>query len=133
MAIKGSCLCGEIHYSVEAPLGDAIVCHCQKCRKANGSAYAVNVPIVAEDFTLIQGEAFLKSYLSSSDARRYFCSQCGSPIYSQRLSLPDIFRLRVGTLDDDIDLTKSAHVFVGSKAKWDDISDNLPQYVERPE
>ena len=42
----GSCLCGAVTYQIDGPIGDIIQCHCQKCRKANGTAYATNAPIV---------------------------------------------------------------------------------------
>ncbi|RAW06488.1 GFA family protein [Halomonas elongata] len=132
MGLKGSCLCGGIQYEVMGPLGQAMYCHCQKCRKSNGTAFALNAAIQASDFTLKAGSELLKSHASSEDARRHFCSNCGSPIYSQRSSMPDVLRLRVGTLDDDADLEKVAHIFVGSRASWDEIHDDLPQFAERP-
>jgi len=33
----------------------------------------------------------------------------------------------LGTLDDDPGLRPSLHIFVGSKAPWFDIADDLPQ------
>ena len=35
---QGSCLCGGIHYEIHGEIGDVIQCHCQRCRKANGTA-----------------------------------------------------------------------------------------------
>ncbi|MCH1924839.1 GFA family protein [Shewanella sp. C32] len=133
MSLHGSCLCGSIHYQIDGELGDAMFCHCQKCRKANGSAFAFNAAVTASHFKLLSGADLLQSYASSPDAQRYFCKNCGSPLYSQRNSAPEILRLRLGTLDDDVAVNKTAHIFVGSKATWDDIHDDLPQFVERPE
>lgn len=38
--------------------------------------------------------------MCSADAykARVFCQECGSPIYSYRVDLPDIIRLRLGTV-----------------------------------
>lgn len=131
MGLKGSCLCGGVQYEV-ADIGQAMYCHCQKCRKSNGTSFALNAPVKAADFKVLAGRELLKRYASSEDAGRYFCVDCGSPIYSQRLSMPDVLRLRVGTLDDDVALEKTAHIFVDSKAAWDDIHDDLPRFAERP-
>ncbi|MDO8827257.1 GFA family protein [Methylophaga sp.] len=133
MSLKGSCLCGGIRYEIDGELSPAMFCHCSKCRKSNGSAFALNAPFKSSDFKLLTGEHHLKSYASSEDARRFFCGTCGSPIYSMRISMPEVFRLRVGTLDDDIAIEKLCHIFVASKAAWDEIHDDLPQFAERPE
>lgn len=133
MSLKGSCLCGGVHYEIDGDLSPAMFCHCRKCRKSNGSAFALNVPVKSSDFKFLSGEYLLRSYASSEDAKRFFCETCGSPIYSMRMSMPEILRLRVGTLDDDISIEKVSHIFVASKAAWDDIHDDLPQFAERPE
>jgi len=46
---------------------------------------------------------------------------------------PEMFGLALGTLDDDPGVRPGRHIFVESKAPWFDISDDLPQYAERPE
>jgi hypothetical protein len=38
----------------------------------------------------------------------------------------------VGTLDDDPGQRVQGHVFVGSKAPWVEITDDLPQFEEYP-
>lgn len=38
----------------------------------------------------------------------------------------------MGTLDDDPGVRPSYHIFVGSKAAWYDITDNLPQFDTFP-
>lgn len=132
MALKGSCLCGAVGYEIDGELGKAMICHCGICRKSNGSAFAVNAPLAATTFRLVQGENSLGCYASSEDAQRYFCKNCGSPIYSARLSLPEMIRLRVGALDRDVPIEKGCHVYVASKAAWDDINDVLPQFSQLP-
>lgn len=39
----------------------------------------------------------------------------------------------MGTLDDDPGIKPSSHIFVGSKAPWFDITDDLPRHKEFPE
>jgi hypothetical protein len=38
----------------------------------------------------------------------------------------------MGTLDTPVDIRPSGHIFVGSKAEWDVIHDDLPQFEELP-
>lgn len=128
----GSCLCGEVRYRIDGPIGDIIQCHCKKCRKANGSAYATNALIAKADFQFIAGQVAVKKYASSAGTERCFCGQCGSPIISIKAEMPDHYRLRIGTLDTPLQQKPTQHIFVASQAEWDQIYDALPQYAERP-
>lgn len=128
----GSCLCGGIQYEVRGPLGDIIQCHCRRCRKATGTAFATNSPIAKADFYLLQGQQLLNSFTTTTGVSRNFCSECGSPIYSVKADLPDVYRLRIGSLDTPIEQKPTCHFYVGSKAEWEDIHDTLAQYHERP-
>ncbi|POZ52458.1 GFA family protein [Methylovulum psychrotolerans] len=128
---KGSCLCGAVQYELQGDLGAAVYCHCSRCRKASGSAFASNAPVSAALFRLVEGTDQLKAFSTPEGVHRYFCSVCGSPIYSQREQFPDVLRLRLGTLDTVISQGPQAHIYVGSKAQWYDIHDDLPQHPER--
>lgn len=128
----GSCLCGGIHYEIHGEIGEIIECHCQRCRKANGTAFATNAPIQKADFKIVKGENLLKKFASTATTQRCFCSECGSPIMSIKTETPDTYRLRIGTLDTPLEHKPSMHIFVAHKAEWDIICDDLPQYAERP-
>lgn len=129
---RGSCLCGAVTFQVEGELVDAYFCHCERCRKASGSAFASNAKIVPEQFTLLTGQDVLKSYFNpASGLTRKFCGVCGSPIISERTE-PRMLTVRLGTLDTPVGKRPRGHIFVASKADWDVITDDLPQYAERP-
>ncbi len=130
--LKGSCLCGAIHYEIDGDLGQTMICHCQKCRKANGSAFAVNAAINTQQFRFIQGQELMGEFESTPGVFRTFCRQCASPLYSRRTAMPELLRLRIGTLDSDVDVNPEAHIFVASKASWEHIHDDIPQFDERP-
>ena len=129
---RGSCLCGGIEYEIHGELGPAFFCHCSRCRKASGSAFASSAVVAAKDFVVVQGEALLKSFSSSQGVHRLFCANCGSPILSRRDNQPDRVRVRMGTLDTPLAHGPQAHIYVGSKAEWFEIHDSLPQHPERP-
>ncbi len=76
----------------------------------------------------MSGEDLLTGYSSDQDQTKYFCSICGSPVMSKRKSLPDQVRVRLGTIESDIAERPTAHIFVGSKANWEEITGDLPQY-----
>jgi len=128
----GSCLCGAVRYTVKGELGALVYCHCQRCRKATGSAFIAVAPIPKANFTITNGETALKTYRSEAGVCRVFCSHCGSPMMAYRENDPDTLRLRIGTLDTPLPTQVSAHIFVASKADWHEIHDEAPQYAERP-
>ena len=126
--IKGSCLCGMIRYEIRGEPGPIVLCHCAQCRKAQGSAFAANVPVRTTDFAIVAGSGSLAAYESSPGKKRHFCRDCGSPIISTRDSAPDFVRVRVGTLDSSVYARPYAHIFAASKAEWYEIHDGLPQH-----
>ena len=126
---SGSCLCGTIRYEIRGELGPIVLCHCAQCRKAQGSAFASNAPVGAASFAIVAGAEALTAYESSPGKKRHFCRRCGSPIISTRDAVPDVVRVRIGTLDSPIETTPSAHIYVAAKAEWDEIRDGLPQYA----
>ena len=128
---QGSCLCGVVRYEIRGELGPAFYCHCSRCRKASGTAFASNAVVEAEAFVLLAGEDALRTYVASTGLSRQFCGQCGSPILSSRPGLP-LVRVRLGTLDSPLEHGPQAHIYTASKAGWFEILDDRVQYPERP-
>ena len=128
--LKGSCLCGQVQYEYTGELGPIAMCHCSQCRRAQGSAYGTNSPIVASQFRLVTGDELVKEFESKPGKKRAFCIECGSPLYSRLDSEPDALRLRIGTLTTSISEKPSYHIFAGSAAEWYEFKDGLPRYSE---
>ena len=129
---QGSCLCGTITYEINGEIGNGYFCHCKRCRKANGSVFAANARIAPEQFRLLTGHEALKTYYNqASGLARKFCAECGSPIVSERTE-PVMMAVRLGTLDTPLSKGPIGHIFVNSKAEWETITGDLPQFPERP-
>lgn len=127
---EGGCQCGRVRFEIHGPIRNIIYCHCSQCRKAQGSAFATNGIVSVNDFRLISGQDYLKGYEATADQTKYFCHHCGSPIMSERKSIPAEVRVRLGTIDSDITERPQAHIFTTSKANWETIEGDLPQYEE---
>jgi hypothetical protein len=104
-----------------------VFCHCRRCRKSNGTAFATTAQVRAKYFEIVEGRGQVREYESSPGKFRAFCANCASPIYSRRPADPDIRRVRLGTVDGDPGRRPMLHVWTGSKAPWFDITDSLPQ------
>jgi hypothetical protein len=128
--IPGQCLCGAFRFTVTGPLENVRLCHCDFCRRGNGSAYSANCRVPAESFVVVCDEGTLRHFENTPGAKRYFCGTCGSPMFAHVDSDPHHVRVRIGTLDREAAAEIVAHVWVGSKARWDRISDDLPRFDE---
>lgn len=104
-------------------------CHCSKCQKVSGTGANAVVYAAPDDFVWLQGESAIKDFELADGWSSTFCDDCGSPLPKV---LPDRSRCIVpaGLLDDDPGPKKMGHIFVGSKASWDVIGDDAPQFDE---
>jgi hypothetical protein len=129
----GSCLCGGIRFRINAALAPIQICHCSQCRKAQGTPFASNTPVDKAAFELLSGQELLQCYEATPGKGRWFCRQCGSPIYSARASVPGVLRVRAGTLDEPVDARPAFHIFTGSRCGWWPLPDDgLPRHAELP-
>lgn len=131
MTIRGSCLCGGVQYEILGKLYDAAICHCSMCRRTLGAAFGTYARVGADEFRWLSGEGLIATYESSPSVYRCFCRQCGSSVGAVgeggKLSW-----VTLGTVIGDPGLCPEAHIFVGSKAPWYEITDHLPQFDEWP-
>jgi hypothetical protein len=86
---QGSCLCGQIQVEINGPISAIIHCHCSRCRKTSGTAYATNGFVLLADFAITQSSEQLAFYEATPGKKRYFCRTCACPVYSSNSQLPD--------------------------------------------
>jgi hypothetical protein len=130
----GGCLCGAIRYSVNAPITDLRACHCRDCQKASGAHGAVVAIVASDKFKLEKGtpKRYTGKAASGRTLYRFFCADCGSPIYGQRETTPEMMTLRAGTLDESNDLKVAMHIWTGSKRSWSHIDPQAKQHPGQP-
>jgi hypothetical protein len=131
--IHGSCLCGGVAFEMTGTPTRVTHCHCSRCRKVRGTAHATNLFVALPGIRYLRGEDLLTSF-KPPEARTFthvFCRVCGS-------SMPRLDENRaiaivpMGAFDDDPGARPERHIFVESKARWDEISDGLPQFPGPP-
>jgi len=130
--IRAQCLCGDVRIEITGKLGPIVHCHCSRCRKASGAAFGSNADVRSRYWNVVAGAERIREFDSSPGVKRAFCSRCGSPLYSRRTEAPDVYRIRLGILEDDPGRRPLAHFWVGSKAPWETIADDLPQFAAGP-
>ena len=124
--LTGQCSCGAVAYGVADEFRYALNCHCSQCRRTTGSAFKPFGGIEREKFRITRGADSLL-IVGEENGHDAHCRACGSLLYS--LVREGAFvHVTFGTLNDDPSIRPSAHIFVGSKAPWFTIADDLPQY-----
>ena len=131
-SLTGGCLCGAIRYTVSQPLEKIIACHCTHCQKASGTGASHNavVPTSAVSFTKGTPKMYADTAASGNILKRYFCGDCGSPIYSQREKVPEMMVLKVGTLDEPSHMKLVMNIWTNSARPWmyrDSAVENHPE------
>lgn len=108
-------------------------CHCSRCRKVRGTAHATNLFVPLAGVRFLRGEDLLSSY-KPPDAKTFthvFCRVCGSSMprldASRALAI-----IPMGAFDDDPGARPERHIFVESKAAWDELTDGLPAFPGLP-
>lgn len=124
MSVSGSCLCGQVRFTVIDPMRPVIACHCQQCRKTSGH-YVAAAP-APRDGVRVEGD--VTWYPSSSIARRGFCATCGSSLFWDG---PGTYlSIHAGTLDGPTGLYLAGHIYCTDKGDYYDIADGQPQVAQ---
>ena len=129
LPLTGGCLCGAVRYEVEGPATEVTHCHCPMCRKQHGAAFATYAGYGRDRLRLTAGEEALRVYRSSPRVERRCCGRCGASLFWVDLDGERIW-VAAGTLDGDPGRPPGGHIFVGSRAPWHTITDDLPQHEE---
>ena len=128
--LNGQCLCGGVRYTVADEFRYAMNCHCSKCRRATGAAFKPFAGIERDKLSITAGADNVLKYGGES-AHDIHCRLCGSLLYSV-VRDGAFAHVTLGTLMDAPSIRPGRHIFVGSKAPWFTITDDLPQHQEFP-
>lgn len=128
--IKGHCECRQISFEADSEITDYSHCHCSQCRRMHGAAFATFAGVKRDSFRYSSGEDVLTMYKSSGNHNRYFCKICGSNILVELTDFPDELYVSMSAIEGDPEKPEGYHIYVGSKAPWHEIQDDLKQYEE---
>ena len=135
--MKGTCLCGTVAFEFHGTRTPIELCHCSRCRKSYGSAFAAAFYVMASEFRWVCGQEFVTVYEAQvvkepPPYRHVFCRRCGSPLPIVMTDF-DVVEIPAGVLDGDAGSRPLRHIFTAKKAPWFEITDSLPQYQEHVE
>ena len=123
--LQGGCLCGAVRYEITAPFLSAGYCHCTRCQRRTGTGSSANGRVPQSGFQLLQGEDSLKGYSPpEGGARKVFCSECGSAVFSGDPLSDEEVAVRLGGLDGDPGIRPEHRQFVDSAVDWEPLPDD---------
>ena len=127
---SGSCLCTAVTFEITGELSGFFLCHCSRCRKVTGSAHGANLFSQTAQLKWASGKDRVKTFrLPDTRFARSFCETCGS-------SLPTVGDGRIvipaGSLDVNVDIRPTAHIFTASKANWEHDFESVTRFEMLP-
>lgn len=126
--LRGACECGAVRYRVADAFLYAANCHCSRCRASTGAAFKPFAGIEREQLEVTEGGDRLLVF-GDDDLNHTRCGTCGSLLYSVVRDGAYV-HVALGSLVDAPAIRPTKHIFVGSKAPWFEITDDLPQAEE---
>lgn len=132
LTLRGSCLCGAVHFTATGEGRRFYHCHCSRCRKASGTGHASNL-FLKGALSWDRGEDRVVNY-KLPDADRFtnsFCVTCGARVPRFVEAFGMVF-IPAGSLDDDPGIEPQARIFIGSRAAWSCGAAELPEFAEYP-
>jgi hypothetical protein len=128
----GSCLCGEVRFELEGEFEHFYLCHCAYCRKDTGSAHAANLFSRNAALNWVSGQYKVKQFnLPATRHSKCFCSTCGSALPMIQMN-GQLLVVPAGSLDSELHMRPDAHIFISSKACWDEALDQVPRVDRLP-
>jgi hypothetical protein len=133
LPLIGGCMCGGVRYELSAPLVSAGYCHCTRCQRRTGSAWAASGRVAPGSFRVVAGDDLVREYAPPGGGfLKAFCTVCGSALWSRSPDDAEWVNVRLGTFDRDPGIRPSYRQFVAYAAPWEPIPDDgLPRYPER--
>jgi hypothetical protein len=128
--LAGGCECGAVRYRVADEFRYAMNCHCSRCRAGTGSAFKAFAGIEREKLEITDGADSLLVY-GDENENHTRCGVCGSLLFSVVRDGAYV-HIALGSLADAPGIRPTKHMFVGSKAPWFEITDDLPQFEQYP-
>lgn len=132
--VEGGCQCGAVRYRLTAPPLTVYNCHCRDCQRLSGATNSMSMPLRKETFEHIAGEVaiFDKSSDSGRIVRLLGCAACGTKVWNEPLSAPNLVIVKPGTLDDMSWAVPVGNIWTASRVPWVEIDESQVNFPGQP-
>lgn len=131
MKLTGGCHCGEVRYEVDGDPITHALCHCSDCRRHAGAPVVGWTMYPAGSLKLTQGTT--KTYESSENGRRQFCSNCGTGLfYTNEAVLPGLVDIQSASYDNPELIPARVQIQTAERISWMEKAHELPSFERYP-
>ncbi|MEQ1770968.1 MAG: GFA family protein [Devosia sp.] len=132
--VEGGCQCGAVRYQLEASPLAVYACHCKDCQRFSGTTHTLSMVVRADTVKLTKGSltGFAKAADSGRTVRMLGCAQCGTKVWNEPLSSPDLIIMKPGTLDDLSWAKPIGNIWTDRKVPWVEIDPDVPNFPGQP-
>lgn len=131
--IQGGCACGEITYQAHTKPLAMFNCHCLDCQKASGGTF-VSVALFKEHEINVSGKP--KFHRSVGDSgrwtERWFCPECGTPLFAKGEVAPGLMTIKPGSLNDASWFKPSMDTWAKHAPNWLVLDPDIPKHKTTP-
>ena len=108
-------------------------CSCSYCRKDTGSAHAANLFSTSARLEWIKTETKIRVFqLPETNHAKAFCATCGSALPNLQMN-GKLLVVPAGCLDSALNKRPDAHLFISSKAAWDEALEEIKRFERLPD
>lgn len=141
MQLEGSCHCGNVKFSVNAPGPVPYMhCYCSICRKTQGGGgFAINL-LADADSLQVEGRNHISVYRAvidgeQSPAERNFCSNCGSGLWAWDPRWPELLHPFASAIDNELPAApERVHIMQDFRKSWVPApASGEPRFAEYPD
>lgn len=131
LRIEASCYCGGVSYTADSHTPYPYMrCYCSFCRKTAGSGgYGINIMAQADSLQVKgrQAPAWHHGFehdpvtdaLLLNENRRYFCRECGSPLWAADPRWPEWIYPFAGSIDTALPIPPEiVHIMLDFAVSW---------------
>jgi hypothetical protein len=125
--VTGRCFCGAVRFQFDEPPIATRACWCRDCQYLSSGNASINAIFRTRSFKLT---GTVGEYVSTADSgntmRRRFCPKCGTQLFSEALSRPELIVVRAGALDDPEIGRPASFIWTASAPDWGLVDKDLP-------
>lgn len=131
MQLSGKCLCGAVSYTSVLPSAFMGKCYCTDCSNESGTGHITTIAVPDAGMT-VTGTMTEYTKMSDSGHRltKYFCTVCGSTLFTRPEKLAGLVVIRAGTLDDRSIIEPQLQMYVSRAPAWDRPDDAVKSFPE---
>jgi hypothetical protein len=129
--LSAGCACGAVTVRLSGTVRSMFMCSCEDCQRATGAGHSAAFLMRASDITV---DGATKSFARPADSgaifTRWFCPDCGTPLYAQSSRATELVTVPVGLLGKQASpwFQPGQLLFARTHRDWDVIADGLPQH-----